>query len=264
MKEIDKINSAKPELIIFTGNIGCGKSTLASKLAKKGYVVINMDSITAMVQGGEYGLYDAAKKPVYHSMERAGIESALSNGLSVVVDRTNMKISDRAKYIEIGKKHGANIRSFDWGVGTASDLGRRLINPNGVPAKQWHDVFKYMAGSYEPPSLDEGFDSRDGGIRSYQFYAFDFDGTIVGNKFPEIGALIPSTVKKMSTVWENYGNMIIIWTCRSGDYLNQMKAFLLKEKIPFDFINENPLVDYGSPKIFAHEYYDDRNEALKK
>lgn len=48
----------------------------------------------------------------------------------------------------------------------------------------------------------------------------------------------------------------------SGDKLNRMRKFLIDEKIPFDFINENPLVDFGSRKIFAHEYYDDRNKKL--
>ena len=63
-------------------------------------------------------------------------------------------------------------------------------------------------------------------------------------------------------VWEDFDNIIIIWTCRSGDYLNQMRAFLLKNGIPFDFINENPIVDYGSPKVFANEYHDDRNAVV--
>jgi len=36
----------------------------------------------------------------------------------------------------------------------------------------------------------------------------------------------------------------------------------LKNKIPFDFINRNPMFNMGSPKIFAHEYLDDRNRLL--
>ncbi len=54
--------------------------------------------------------------------------------------------------------------------------------------------------------------------------------------------------------------VVIIRTCRSGDYENQARKFLIDSKIPFDFINENPLFDTGSRKIFAHVYYDDRNE----
>ncbi len=149
----------KPELIIFTGNVGCGKSTLATKLAKRGYVIINGDAITTMVQGGEYGAYDPKKKPIYHAMERAGMVAAFLANYSVVVDRTNMKVSDRARYIERGKNHGALIRSYYWGPGDPMGLERRLKDPKGIPEEQWRGVFDYMAGSYEEPSLEEGFDS---------------------------------------------------------------------------------------------------------
>lgn len=254
--------SEKQELIVFTGNVGSGKSLMASKLAKRGYVIINNDAITTMVHGGEYGMYNPSMKRVYSEVEMGVIGVAFQEGFSVVVDRTCMKVSDRERYIDIGKTFGANIHSFDWGPGNEKTLNRRLANPNGIPGKQWENVHKRMAASYESPCLEEGFHSRESGPKDYFFYAFDFDGTIVKNKFPDIGKEISETTEKIRELWENVRNIIIIWTCRSGDYLNEMKAFLIKEKIPFDFINENPLVDYGSPKIFAHEYYDDRSGEL--
>ena len=72
-------------------------------------------------------------------------------------------------------------------------------------------------------------------------------------------SLIDGTVEKMNKLWGEISNVIIIWTCRSGDFLNLMSKYLLDNKIPHDFINKNPFVDYGSNKIFANEYYDDRN-----
>lgn len=254
--------SEKQELIIFTGNIGSGKSLMASKLAKKGYVVVNNDAITTMVHGGEYGMYNHGMKNVYRETEMAVIETALEGGLSVVVDRTCMKKSDRERYIAFGKIYDTNIISYDWGPGNGRAFKRRLLMPKGITAEQWTKVYYGMKKSYEKPFLDEGFSmvvSQGLASQTHRFYAFDFDGTIVKQEFPGIGAIIPQTVNKMMDLWENDYNIIIIWTCRSGDYLNQMKAFLIKEEIPFDFINENPLVDFGSPKIFAHEYYDDRN-----
>jgi len=149
----------KLELIIFTGNIGCGKSTKASELAGQGYVIINGDLITSMVQGGEYGKYDPEKKPIYHAIEHAGIMTALSNNFSAVVDRTNMKVSDRARYIFMGKFHHALITSYCWGPGQPEDLKRRLEDPKGIPEKQWREVFDYMGGEYEAPTLEEGFGS---------------------------------------------------------------------------------------------------------
>ena len=76
------------ELVIMTGNIGSGKSTLARKYADQGFVVVNMDSITDMVHGGNYGGYNIEMRPIYLAMEDAAISAALSGGFSVVIDRT--------------------------------------------------------------------------------------------------------------------------------------------------------------------------------
>lgn len=252
------------ELIIYTGNIGCGKSFLSSKLAKKGYVIVNNDAITTMIQGSEYGLYDVNKKPIYREIEVAAIRTSLLNGFSVVVDRTNMKALDRKRYIDIGKEYKANIISFDWGPGDETTLARRLANPNGIPESQWRKVHRAMTKSYEKPSLDEGFNCLRDGITKYYFYAIDFDGTIVKDEWPMIGPVNERLVSHMENLWKRYKNIIIVWTCRSGDSLNQMKVFLLKNQIPFDFINENPLFELGSRKIFANEYWDDRNREVIK
>lgn len=246
-------------MTIFTGNVGSGKSFIASKLAKMGNVIVNMDTIQQMVGGGEYGIYDKDKKDVYWAAENAVIESALKSGLSVVVDRTNMDRKRRERFIEIGKKHAREVISMNWGNGDQAGLDRRIKKPNGVPAETWNGVHSYMKKSYEPPSLAEGFDRIVEAPTRFKFHAFDFDGTIVKNKFPEIGEVIDGTVEKMNALWTELSNVIIVWSCRSGDYENQMRAFLLKHKIPFDFINENPIFEAGGRKIFAHSYYDDRN-----
>ena len=119
-----------------------------------------------------------------------------------------------------------------------------------------------MKKSYEEPSVEEGFNLIIDAPKKFKFYAFDFDGTIVQNKFPDIGEIIDGTVDKMNKLWKDLANIIIVWTCRYSDVENEARAFLLKNKIPFDFINENPIVNYGSPKVFAHEYFDDRNMPL--
>jgi len=247
------------DLIIFTGNIGCGKSTLASKFAKKGYVVVSNDAITRMIGGDEYGIYDNKKKEIYHTAEEAIIEQSLDSNFSVVIDRTNIDKKGRERFIEIGKKYHANIVSYNWGPGNANDLRRRLKNPHGVSNDTWTNVFDHMIDTYTYPKFDEGFDECLIPPKNYKFSAFDFDGTIVELEFPKIGAIIENQVSYMRMLWEDLSNIIIVWTRRSGDYINQMKEFMLKNKIPFDFINENPLFDTGSRKIFAHEYIDDRN-----
>jgi hydroxymethylpyrimidine pyrophosphatase-like HAD family hydrolase len=91
-----------------------------------------------------------------------------------------------------------------------------------------------------------------------KYIAVDFDGTICENAFPDIGAAKKSTVEFMRIMAEE-GHVIIIWTCRSGKYLDEAKAFLDKNKIPYKYINENPEVDFQtSNKIYADYYVDDK------
>ena len=252
----------KTELIIFTGNIGCGKSFLASKFAKKGYVVVNNDAITTMVQGGEYALYDPAKKHIYKIAETAIITEALITRFNVVVDRNNMSASDRKRYIDIGEKCNADIHSYDWGCGGQEQLNRRLLTPNGIPMAVWYNAHMAMQKAYEAPELKEGFYTINDAPKRFKFFAFDFDGTIVKSEFPGIGKIRSEMVDKINTIWKGLNNVLIIWTCGGGDSMNVMKEFLITKGIPFDFINENPIVNFGSSKIFAHEYYDDRNRLI--
>jgi predicted kinase len=248
---------------IFIGNIGSGKSILAHKLAFKGSVVFNMDAFQQMVAGGEYGAYDPDKKEIYQEAENLTIRKALEAGLSVVVDRTNMDRKRRERFIKIGQEFGAHIVAYDWGSGSNYDnVERRMKSPRGIPRSQWQEVFNAMQRSYDPPSIKEGFSEIIRVPMRYRFYAFDFDGTIVENKFPGIGEILDGTVEKINALYEDLSNIIIIWTCRDKEYTAQMRQFLLKHRIPFDFINENPIFDTGSRKIFAHEYYDDRGKAL--
>jgi Predicted kinase len=247
---------------IFVGNIGSGKSVVARKLAFQGAAVFNMDSFQQMIAGGEYGAYDVAKKDIYQEAENLTIRKALEAGLSVVVDRTNMDRKRRERFIKIGQEFGAHIVAYDWGMGTPNNVLRRMKAPRGIPMQQWQDVYGTMLRSYEPPCIEEGIDEIIIPPAKYRFHAFDFDGTIIENKFPDIGAILDGTVEKMSRIYDDLSNIIIVWTCRDEDYTSQMRQFLLKNRIPFDFINENPIFDTGSRKIFAHKYYDDRGETL--
>ena len=59
----------------------------------------------------------------------------------------------------MGKFHHASIKSYSWGAGDPEHLKRRLNDPKGIPEEKWIEVYEYMAGSYEKPSLEEGFNS---------------------------------------------------------------------------------------------------------
>lgn len=93
--------------------------------------------------------------------------------------------------------------------------------------------------------------------------SFDFDATIVEDKYPEIGELLPNA-KEVITYLFNRAHEIIIDSCRTGDAEKQMKGFLKYNDIPFDYINKNSvrrIKQYGTDtrKISCDISIDDKN-----
>jgi hydroxymethylpyrimidine pyrophosphatase-like HAD family hydrolase len=93
--------------------------------------------------------------------------------------------------------------------------------------------------------------------------AVDFDGTIVEHKYPEIGKPIIfafDTLKKL----QEQRHQLILWTYRSGKYLDEAVEFCRKNGIVFYAVNKNyPEEEFDeetiSRKIQADWYIDDRN-----
>ena len=102
--------------------------------------------------------------------------------------------------------------------------------------------------------------------RSFSIYAVDFDGTIVEDKFPEIGSAI-ATVQNYIRAHQAQGDKFILWTCRTDSHLQAAIEYCKSIGIEFDAINENlPWVKetYGGDprKIFADFYIDDKNTVI--
>ena len=99
--------------------------------------------------------------------------------------------------------------------------------------------------------------------KELRIIAVDFDGTLVKDIFPMIGAPIKETVDRIKQEQAN-GSKIILWTCRNGKALEQAVEFCIEKlDIHFDAINENldeVKVLYGGDtrKVFATEYWDDK------
>ena len=93
--------------------------------------------------------------------------------------------------------------------------------------------------------------------------AVDFDGTLVENKFPNIGEPIWKVINNLKTHQIN-GDKIILWTCRDGDRLRQAVEYCIDELgLHFDAINENldeikVLWGNDTRKVYADEYWDDK------
>ncbi|MFK8283509.1 HAD hydrolase family protein [Capnocytophaga canis] len=92
--------------------------------------------------------------------------------------------------------------------------------------------------------------------------AIDFDGTICRGIYPNIDGLQPDAKQYIQKLKDD-GHYIIIYTCRSGDYLTQAINWLLANEIPFDRVNDNEpqsveLYKNNSRKVYAHVYVDDK------
>jgi len=89
--------------------------------------------------------------------------------------------------------------------------------------------------------------------------AVDFDGTLVENNFPEIGEPNKEVMQYVRDKKEE-GAIIILWTTRQNDFLQEALDFCEQYDIPIDYANRNaPGIGFEtSNKIFADIYVDDR------
>ena len=92
--------------------------------------------------------------------------------------------------------------------------------------------------------------------------AVDFDGTLVEDKFPDIG-------KKREKVWaameyaRSKGAKIILWTSRDHHNLEAAVEYCRQQGFEFDAVNENlkecrEMFDNDTRKVFANEYWEDK------
>ena len=88
--------------------------------------------------------------------------------------------------------------------------------------------------------------------------AVDFDGTITkDNDFPHnIGVLRDGCKEAIDYIREKH--KVVIWTCRSGEYLDEMMKFLQDNGITYDGINTD-IYPKTDRKIMADIYIDDKN-----
>jgi hypothetical protein len=89
-------------------------------------------------------------------------------------------------------------------------------------------------------------------------FAVDFDGTIVEHKFPEIGPLVPGAVEVLKELTD-LGHRLILFTVRSGAFVDAADEFCAKNGIKLWAVNFNPeqWEWSNSDKVFANYYIDD-------
>lgn len=100
----------------------------------------------------------------------------------------------------------------------------------------------------------------------YEIIACDFDGTLCANAWPGIGKANEDTIWYLKK-HQAEGNKIILWTCRTGELLDEAVEWCKDQGLIFDAINENlpeviETMGGDTRKIYADEYVDDKNRKL--
>lgn len=97
--------------------------------------------------------------------------------------------------------------------------------------------------------------------------AVDFDGTIVEQRFPEIGKPKDLAFETLN-MFKEFGHKLILWTCREdnqeGKHLTAAVEFCRAHGLEFDAVNENvadsPYAHLGAGrKVYADVYIDDKS-----
>ena len=94
-------------------------------------------------------------------------------------------------------------------------------------------------------------------------WAVDFDGTLCEEWWPEIGEPNLALIDFLKAE-RNIGNLVILFTMRSGASLDAAVEWCKRYGLYFDAINDNVTQIKGfyggNPrKVFANEYIDDHN-----
>ncbi len=95
--------------------------------------------------------------------------------------------------------------------------------------------------------------------------AVDFDGTIVEHKYPQIGKEIPFAITTLKKLQEER-HLLILWTVREGDLLEDALGFCRKRGLEFYAVNANHPDESADDskscqtrKLSADLFIDDRN-----
>jgi len=146
------------KLVILVGNIGCGKTTLAQKYQKKGYVVIARDQLRYAIGNGNY-VFKKEYEPIIFSTELYMLKEFLTKGVNIVIDEVGISFILRKRYIDIAEEYGYKIICHILPrLPIKEAVRRRMKNPHGQYDKKiWRQVWTRFNKMYEEPVKEEGF-----------------------------------------------------------------------------------------------------------
>ena len=91
--------------------------------------------------------------------------------------------------------------------------------------------------------------------------AVDFDGCLCEHQWPKIGKANTGAIRALIRLREQ-GARLILWTCRTGERLEEAVNWCARHGLVFDAVNDNlpeRVAKYGGDtrKVSADEYWDD-------
>jgi predicted kinase len=150
--------------IILAGVPASGKSTWTAhrrveNVFKRGHeVVLSTDKIIEEVAQLYGYTYDQAFKELIGFAEKVMWDAATEcaeNGESVIIDRTNLSVKSRKKFIDFFKGHGYTFEAVFFPTPEPAEWERRLTSRKGKTIPQ--HVLVNMVRSFMMPTEEEGF-----------------------------------------------------------------------------------------------------------
>jgi predicted kinase len=93
-------------VVLMVGIPASGKSTFCEELEQRGYQRLSMDALRARLLGDESKIGDDAQQKLVRDSFRKELESALAQGLNVLVDNTNFNQRTRNPVLDRVKRAG--------------------------------------------------------------------------------------------------------------------------------------------------------------
>jgi len=162
-------------MTLLVGPIGSGKSTYIRNVTKndKSIIVVNDDSIVASIHGNDESMYDEQLKPLYKTIENTIITFGLSLGRDIIIDKPNLKLETRARYISLAKSLDTEVKAIIFPfLDKETHVSRRMNHSRGFSRETWEKVYDKMLLTSYPVSQNEGI--------KYIFYYDSINNPIQG------------------------------------------------------------------------------------
>lgn len=260
-----------PTLEILMGLSGSGKSTYAENTGK---AIVSRDALRVAIFGDDGPNYYEhpqvrTREDAVTIAEHAAIAGALSVGLDVVHDATNLTTRFTQKIANIGYSHGAEvkIKVFDVPLETALErnrkrglMGGRLV-PEDVIRKQhgrlqnsknWKPKKPFEPVSYVPnDDLPMAYMVDIDGTLAHMHNRGPFDWKRVGED--NIDYAVANTIEALYT----QGYTIIVMSGRDGSCRQETEDWLSLHGVPYHELHMRAADDMRADDIIKHELFDE-------